>query len=132
MNPLMISADATAEVKIFYKISGRNITFFEKESPDEKLDESVREESFVFRVPSWQDTKKILNMAGIASQSEQAAFAAHRLVDAKWKILLKDWTLVDENGKKIPANQESIDKLPLSLITYVASKLNDELGPNSI
>jgi hypothetical protein len=86
--------------------------------------EEVEEADFFFRVPKWGDTRKIMSAAS-AVREDGMVLDPYKFIDARIKFLLKDWTLTDEKGKKVPVNEQTIERLPPHVVNYLHRKLDE-------
>lgn len=87
--------------------------------------EGTEKAVFYFKRPSWNDTRQINS----GSVNEKNMIDPFRYMDVKIKRLLKDWSLVDEKGQKIPVSFENIDNADPIIMQYVFNALEQRLSP---
>ena len=122
---LLISENDTFEIKIAYTEAADGRLKFEET-------EGAKHETFVFRRPSWLDTRVILSTCVIVDAgSGRAIVDPYKMMDSRFKILIKDWSIT-ENGQKVPATMESVNKLHPSLVQEVYDRLNTFLSAEPI
>lgn len=119
--PLLLGEKDVFEVKV---------RFVEKSDGDiEFVDNGKGEEAtFVFRQPSWADVRTIMLGVVLMDEAGQAAIDPYKYSDAKLRTLLKDWSLTDAEGKKIPVTDANIDKMHPALFSHLTSQLSGVLN----
>ena len=122
---LLISENDTFEIKVAYsEVEDGRLEFEETEG--------AKHETFTFKQPSWANTRGILSACVIVdAESGRAIIDPYKMMDLRFKVLIKDWSIT-ENGQKVPATMENVDKLHPSLVQEVYNRLNALLSPESI
>jgi hypothetical protein len=119
---LIVSEKQLFEVVVRYKQNGDNLLFYEN---GEKAEEGHKEEKFFFKRPSWSDTRIMMaDTMFMDPATGQPILDPYRFMDRKIKTLLKDWTLKQEDGEKLPLTSENIDNLDPALINFLNAQLD--------
>ena len=84
----------------------------------------------IFKKPSFQDTIEMAEGTYGANADGQISF--NILGDRYQKMvhLLKSWTLKDKDGKILPPNKESVQKLHPSVAEIISTQLEAEVNLN--
>jgi hypothetical protein len=57
-------------------------------------------------------------------------FSVQQYNDLQVKKLIKEWN-IEHNGKKVPVNDQTLDRIPLPLMTALLIKFNEIIEPNA-
>jgi len=103
---LIVNQNDTFKVNVIYKKNPRGeIEFLEKapEGPDgQDSANPCSSEWFEFRFPNWSDVRLIMRSATNNGSLSGDNIDAMAFMDAKIRVLLKSWSLTDENEKSLP------------------------------
>src|SRR3990172_4896326 len=122
---LLIGDKDVFEVKAIFEEKGNNTLVFYKEG--EKVPETAKRESFTFRKPRWSDMRRMMSDS-IIPTGMGVVINPYVFMDIKLKQLLQDWTLKDENGKKVKVDAEHIDMIHPALCDHLNAELDKILG----
>jgi len=86
----------------------------------------AEELTFVFKRPTWGDTKTIMSRS-VSFVDGKGEIDPYCLMDSRIKVLLKSWSLKDEDGKPIPATSENAERLPTSLVEKIHGAMSSYL-----
>ena len=119
---LLISDKDTFDVKIRYVAKGGKAKILDEKDapvPEEKA------ASFTFkRRLNWSETQRMYSSAISVDGNGNVRTDPYKLIDARLKALLRDWTVVGEDGKKLAPVPSNMDKLDPDLVQYVMDKVN--------
>jgi hypothetical protein len=123
---LLISDKDTFDVKIRYVIkSGKAKILDEKDAPAPE----EKEASFTFkRRLGWKETQMVFSTSISVDGAGNVRTDPYKLIDARLRTLLKDWTVTGDDGKKLPLTSSGIDALDPDLVQYLMDKVNTVLN----
>ena len=132
MKSIFIKDDETVEVDIFF-VKNENGDMFLGNKKDVLLEQegivkdSLEEHKVTFKYPNHGDMNDILSKSiqmGIGGLTiDPIAARVNRLT-----VLLKDWTFVDDDGKKLPINVTNINKLHSSVADFILTEFELKTG----
>jgi len=132
MKSIFIKDDETVEVDIFF-VKNENGDMFLGNKKDALLKQegvakdSLEEHKVTFKYPNHGDMNDILSKSiqmGIGGLTiDPIAARVNRLT-----VLLKDWTFVDDDGKKLPINVTNINKLHSSVADFILTEFELKTG----
>ena len=113
MKSVLINKKENIEIKFFMAESENgDLVIFDNEAnlniPIKQ--ETKREEKVTLRKPTYRDNVIIMS-GSVVLDGENVKVDPTKLRYERFKLLLVDWTFVDDNGTKIPTTEESIDDL---------------------
>lgn len=132
MKSIFIKDDAKIEIKIFFAkdstgeifVANKKEGLLEKEDIDK---DSLEEHKVVFKYPNHGDMTNIFSKSvqvGIDGLSIDPVTArSNKLI-----YLLKDWTFVAEDGKKLPVTSENINNLHPVLADFILVEFEEKIG----
>lgn len=124
----LISNDEFFEVKVYYKTK-QNKTYIFDDEKDQKEDLSnYNLETFSFKRPRWGEMKDIFSKSVSLSSEGEMKVDPWKYMDRKIKCLLKEWSLVEENGEKVPITEANIDRLDYELISHLSKVIDVQFG----
>ncbi len=108
---LLVGKQDVVDVTVYcYEVDGQvEATHVKTETPQDV--EVVEKVNFQFRKPGYADSNVIIRNAGVKIEGEETSLNAQAFQDQILRSLLTDWDLKDEDGKKIPMNNLSINNL---------------------
>lgn len=116
---LFVDENDLVAVEVRYTEKDNKLEFYDKEP----CPEGAKLEKFEFKKPSWGDQREIMEIAfGVDPNSGTPMVDPYRFMDAKFKTLLKKWTL------KIELSWDNIDKLHPDLMEHLNSRIDPLLG----
>lgn len=132
MKGLLVGKDDNIKIKIFVG-NDKNDEIFAHDDKNALLEYEVDEKTveqfdFTFRRPSYRDEVDLVSgnvvvtdMTGL--RIDPAAIRYKRMVS-----LLKDWSLKDQDGKKIPVNPDNVDRLHPKVAGAILNVLDERLS----
>lgn len=129
MGSIFINQDETIKVSIWVGEDSKNKTRYwsrEADRPQDAL--SATKYEAVFRKPNFRDSTVLLDLGVRMNVEGGMDLAFNEIRYRRLEILLKSWTLKDENGKAVPANAEAIGNLHPTFAMVLAGALERELG----
>jgi len=132
MEGLFINPEDEVSVEVFvsHDNTGNLLTHYTREALVEEHDVDpalVEMHTFVFRRPSFKDA---VNAVGDMATKDGISLSFNPLAIrfARIKSLLKDWSLKDGEGNKVPVTEQNIEKLNPVLADMVGTRLDDMIG----
>jgi len=125
---LLVSRNDVFDIQVNYLENEEALSFYEPDG--DPMPDGIKTVKFIFRKPNWTDTKTISSAAcQIDPFNGKTIIDPFKYMDQKFKTLLKDWTLFDEDGiSKLPITYNNIDLLRPELVQYVFSKVEEKLN----
>lgn len=122
---LLISDKDTFDVKVLYVVkNGKMRILAEKE-----VAADAKDASFTFkRRLGWKETQQVFSTSISVDGMGNVRTDPYKLIDARLRTLLKDWTVTGEDGKKLPLTQAAIDNLDPDLVQHLMDKVNAVLN----
>jgi len=132
MKSIFIKDDEEVKIDIFFA-KNKDGDMFLGNKKDALLEQkgivkaSLEEHQVTFKYPNHGDTNNILSksiqMGEGGLSIDPIAARVNRLI-----VLLKDWTFVDDDGKKLPINVTNINKLHSSVADFILTEFGDRTG----
>lgn len=124
---LLVSRNDVFEIPIKYVEEKETLAFYEDDG--DPIPTEAKTEKFFFRRPNWLDTKTISSIScHVDPFTGKAIVDPFKYMDQKFKTLLKDWTLKNDEGEKLAVTYLNIDLLRPEIVQYVFQKLEDRLN----
>ena len=121
---LLIQNDDLFTIDIYFKEENGSLEVIEAPSPEDKF------EKFSFKRPNWQETRIVSSASVLVdANTGKAIIDPFKYMDLRLKLLLKDWTLKDQEGNKLPITYDNIDKLHPLLVQHLFGKVEEFLVP---
>lgn len=118
---ILIQEDDVFELTVHFGLDEKSIVKV-LDAPEEGC-ETV---TFTFRKPSWKDVRKIVETSYVSNGDGTSFLDPIAYIESKVKVLLKAWTLLDQDKKPIPISK--VDKVPARVMIYVGTKMDDFIG----
>lgn len=132
MKGILVKKDEKVKVNIYVSIaaSGSIVASHVKEAVEQLKGEEagIYEFEAVFRKPSYRDDVNVLSDS-LRSDGNNVELNPAALRYLRLNQLLESWTLVDEDGKPVPATPESIDSLSSAVGNALVLGLDAALNP---
>lgn len=106
MSKFFVNANDEIKVEVYaWETNGDIAATHDKSQVPEDADAEVV--GFTFRKPNYSDTTRFMQVAQIGGENPDVA----GFQDIVLRSLLKDWTLTDNDGKKVPIKANTVNKL---------------------
>ncbi|MHA1482779.1 MAG: hypothetical protein ACTSQA_05015 [Candidatus Heimdallarchaeaceae archaeon] len=132
MKSIFIKEDEIVEVDIFFaKDKDGNMSLGNKKNElleiKGMIEESLEEHKITLKYPSHGDMISIVGRSvrieGNGLSVDPIAARSNRLI-----VLLRDWTFMDEDDKKLPITSDNINKLHPSVADFILDEFEAKVG----
>ena len=128
---LLVGEKHTFKIDLKYFLKDQGITILTKEGQVPEGTQ-VKSETFTFKRPNWSEIQKMMSACVICDASTgRAIMDPYKFMDIKVKTLLRDWTLKDEEGNKMPLVEDTLSNMEPSVVQYLFDEMNEVLEPTN-
>jgi len=128
---LIIDESETFEVRIGYKTEEGKDVFSILRAEEVAVAETGLE-TFTFRKPNWSDSRKMLSSAIYIDSVGGAKLDPYKFMDARLRVLIKNWSLKDKKGERLSLTEENIDRMSLGLVSCLSRALDEKVPLGSM
>jgi len=116
------------EIKVYYIRKNNKIEVLDLEKDPAADLSNYKLETFSFKRPGWGEIRSILSESVTITPSEEWKIDPWKYMDSRMKHLLKGWSLIDENEKKLPVTRDNIDRLEFELVSHLNKAIDTQFG----